>query len=612
MEKDIIDPRILLAESTNYFQDNINDYEVSEYSLDSDVGELCINASGAAYILPSGVKIVIPNEISCDMEKIYCSVAKESNKFQLNPTDQLLSPIVEMTPKGSKFSKPLRISIPYHYTACDKQTREIVMRVTSAYTNGLLKYEDLNSELINTVKEDANSFSGEVVSFVTHFCEFGVISRLKEDQAVVESERPTDIVSSVSSSTKLHFPRSSVVNPIDVTITVLKIDDAVVKNIVMGDHCPVSNVLQVYVSPKNAVFQKPVTVFLELPNSLIDKSYDKKMLRLLKSSHESEDWRDITTKVELKYMAQHVSFQDVSFSKFWLVGKDLKNKDQQEIIRQTIKYQVQFLAMQQKLFPFLVLAQCVRHDLVEKRIKKLREMEYYGNDPCTEEYEFVEGQRFKVKVTGDIKVTSNDKNDKKHTEEKILVKRFYSQRDPNKSGFCKFHIEPSNAASKTNKGYISFYTVAETVCHAHKSNGKYDNGNICVEKHLSENCECIDRVPIILESAEELYKVAKPVSETDVFEKLRRELASEIGEDWQEVARRLGMQQPDIYRFKFNNPHNLRDLISEMLCEWFQKKAEDSKWLTELVEALDGAGRKALVERVEDIYKVEKKRLETQ
>ena len=607
MEKDIIDPPILLAENTKYFQDNINDYEVAEYNLDSDVSELCINASGAAYILPSGVKIVIPNKISCDLDKIYCSILKESNKFQLNPTDQLLSPIVEMTPKGSKFAKPLRISIPYHYTACDNQTREIVMRVTSAYTNGLLKYEDLNSELINTVKEDGNSFSGEVVSFVAHFCEFGVISRLKEDQAVVESERPTDIVSSVSSSTKLHFPRSSVVNPTNVTITVLKIDDAVVKNIVMGDHCPVSNVLQVYVSPKNAVFQKPVTVFLDLPNSLIDKSYDKKMLRLLKSSHESEDWRDITTKVELRYTTENVSFEVDSFSKFWLVGKDLKNKDQQEIIRQTIKYQVQFLAMQQKRCPSLVLAQCVRSNLVKNRIKELREMEYYGNDPCTEEYEFVEGQRFKVKVTGDIKVKSNDKN-----EEKILVKRFLSQRDPNKSGFCKFHIEPSNAASQTSLGYISFYTVAETVCHAYESNGKYDNGNVCVEKRLSENCECIDRIPIKLKSAEELSKVAKPVSETDIFEKIRRELASELSEDWQEVARRLGMQQPDLCRFKYNNPHNLRDLISEMLWEWFQKKAEDSKWLTELVEALNGARRKDLAERVESNYKVEKKRLETQ
>ena len=178
MEKDIIDPRILLAENTKYLQDNINDYEVAEYKLDSDVSELCINASSAAYILPSGVKIVMPIEISCDVDKIYCSVVKESNKFQLNPTDQLLSPIVELKPKGSKLAKPLRISIPYHYTACDKQIREIVMRATTAYTNGLLKYEDLNSELIEIVEKDANSFSGEAVSFVNHFSLLGVIARL--------------------------------------------------------------------------------------------------------------------------------------------------------------------------------------------------------------------------------------------------------------------------------------------------------------------------------------------------------------------------------------------------------------------------------------------------
>ena len=604
MEKDIIDPRILLAGNTQYFQSNKYDYEVAEYKLDSDVSELCINASDAAYILPSGVKIVIPNEIGCNVDKIYCSVVKESNKFQLNPTDQLLSPIVEMTPKGSKFAKPLRISIPYHYTACDNQTREIVMRVTTAYTNGLLKYEDLNSELINTVKEDANSFSGEVVSFVNHFSPFGVISRLKEDRVVVENEQPTDIISSVGSSTKLYFPKSSVVNPTNVTITVLKIDDADVKKIV-NPHCgPVSNVLQVCVSPKNTVFQKPATVFLELPNSLIDKSYDKKMLRLLKSSSESEDWRDITTKVELTFMTQNVSFQVDSFSKFWLVWKDFKIDDLQKIIGRTIKYQVQFLAMQQTSCPSFVLAQCVRSDLVEKRIKNLREMKYDGNDPCTKEHEFMEGQRFKVKVTGDIKV--------KPIYKKALEESFYSQRDPNKNAFCQFLIEPSNAASKASLGYISFYTVAETVSHAHESNEQYDNGNVCVERDLSENWEYVDSLPIILESTVELSKAAKPVSETDISEKLRSELASKIGREWKDIARGLGMKQCDLDRFENDNRDNMKEQISAMLCEWFRKKAKDSKWLAELVEALKGAGRTDLAERVKDMYIEEKIRLETQ
>ena len=603
MEKDIIDPRILLAENTKYLQDNINDYEVAEYKLDSDVSELCINASGAAYILPSGVKIVMPNEISCDVDKIYCSVVKESNKFQLNPTDQLLSPIIEMTPKGSKLAKPLRISIPYHYTACDKQIREIVMRATTAYTNGLLKYEDLNSELIEIVEKDANSFSGEAVSFVNHFSLLGVIARLKEDHVVVENEQITDIISSVGSSTKLHFPRSSVVNPTNVTITVLKIDDADVKKIVNPPCGPVSNVLQVCVSPKNTVFQKPATVFLELPNSLIDKSYDKKMLRLLKSSHESEDWRDITTKVELTFMTKNVSFQVDSFSKFWLVWKDLKIDDLQKIFRRTIKYQVQFLAMQQKSRPSFVLAQCVRSQLVKERIKKLRKMEYYGNDPCTKEHEFVEGQRFKVEVTGDIKV--------KPIHKKALKEQFHCQHDPNKNA-CQFLIEPRDAASKASLGYILFYTVAETVSHAHESNEKYDNGNVCVERDLSENWEYVDHLPIILESTVELSKAAKPVSETDISEKLRSELASKIGREWKDIARGLGMKQCDLDRFQNDNRDNMKEQISAMLCEWFRKKAKDSKWLAELVEALNGAGRTDLAERVKDMYIEEKIRLETQ
>ena len=612
MKKDITDPRILLAGNTQYFQSNKYDYEVAEYSLDSDVSELRINASGAAYILPSGVKIVIPNEISCDVDKIYCSVAKESKTFQLNPTDQLLSSIVELTPKGSEFAKPLQISIPYHYTTCDKQMREIVMRVTTACTNGFLKYEDLNSELINRVEEDANSFSGEVVSFVNHFSLFGVIARLKEDHVVVENEQTTDLVSSVDSSTKLLFPRSSVVNPTDVTITVLKIDDADVKNIVMCDHCPVSNVLQVSVSPKNTVFRKPVTVFLALPKSLLGKSYDKKMLRLLKSSSKSEHWQDITTEVELQYKAENVSFQVDSFSNFCLVGKDLEIDDLPKVIRRTITYEVQFLAMQRKPCPSLVLAQCVRRDLVKERINQLYEEKYFGDDPYTAVHDFVEGQRFKVKVVGGIKVKSNDKDEKKLIEEKILVKQFHSQCAPDASGFSKFHIEPSKVALKTSTGYITFNKVLETKCFAHESNGICKTGNVCVEKHLPENDLYIDSVPITLESAAELSEVAKPEPETDIFTKLSCELASEIGEEWQEIATHLGMKKCDLDRYRNDYPNHMKNQISTMLCEWSRMHAEDSEWCAKLVKALKNTRRNDLAKRVEDMYIEEKKRLETQ
>ena len=611
MKKDIIDPTILSAGNTKYFQANIHDYEVAEYNLDSDVGELSINTSGAAYILPSGVKIVIPNEISCDMNKIYCYVSKESNKFKLNPTDQLLSSIVELTPNGSKFAKPLRISIPYRYTACDKQIREIVMRVTTACTDDFLKYEDLNCELINTMEEDANSFSGEVVSFVSHFSPFAVISRLKEDHVVVENEQPTDIVSSVGSFTKLHFPRSSVVEPTDVTITVLKIDETDVKKIVTSDHCPVSNLLQVNVSPKNTVFQTPVTVFLELPNSLIGDSSDKKMLRLLKSSNESEDWRDITAKVELEYTNENVSFQVHSFSKFCLVGKDLKIDDLRKVIQRTITYEVQFLAMQQKTCPSLVLAQCVRRDLIEKRINKLREEEYYGNHPYTSVHNFEEGQKFKVKVIGGIKVKSSNKDEEKHLEENILIKKFHCQYAPDESGICQFYVEPSEAASKISTGFISFYKVLETVCHAPESDEMHENGNNTEENHLSKNYRHMDDVPIMLKSVLELSEVASSESETVVVSGTSLcDIASEIGAEWEELAIRLGMTLADIDHIKSDHSGQTRQQIIAMLQKWLGRHSHDSEPVTKLVKALEDMNQKATAKKIKN--KMEKKSSEMQ
>ena len=601
------DSRILLAGNTNYLQKNLNDYDVSECNLDSDVSELCINTSGAAYILPSGVKIVIPNNVSCSMDKIYCNVSKEPNKFKLNPTDQLLSHVVELTPNGLTFSKSLRISIPYRYTACDKQVREIVMRVTTICAKGLVKYEDLNSELIKTV-EDSNIILGEVVSFVNHFSIFGVISRLKEDHVVVKNEQPIDVVSSVNGFTKLHFPQSCVVNPTNVTITVLAIDDADVKNSVMSDHSPVSNVLQVTVSPRSTLFQTPVTVYLALPNSLIGRSYDKDMLRLLKSLNESEDWRDITTEVDIVYTAENVSFQVDSFSKFWLVWKNVMGVAR-KVYQRSITYKVQFLAMQKQSLPSWVLAQCVRVDLVQKRINQLLEIGYCGKDVCSVVHDFMEGEWFKVKVIGDVQLKSNNENEKKHLEERVLVKQFLSQYPPDASGFCRFPIEPLDPASKTNVGFVSFYKVLETVCHAPESDWKSESGNVPVEKHLSE--KYLDDVPITLdrfEAAVELPEAAEHKLEfgelgTGLFnESILSYFASEIGEEWEEIGRYLGLRQPVIDRIKLDYPHQAKQQIYKMLLHWSRMHKYDDKCVTEFVNALKEADRTDFAEKVEKIY----------
>ena len=476
MESNISDPRNLLPGNTNYFRNNVNDYDVAEYNLNSDVSELRINTSGAAHILPSGVKIVIPKGIACNKDKINCTISKKPNKFKLNPTDQLLSSVVELTPHSATFSKSLRMSIPYHYNRCDKQNREIVMRVTYVPTNGLLKYEDLNSEMINTVKENAKCFSGEVVSFVSNLSTFGVICRLKEDHVVVENEQHINILSSVEPLTWLHFPQSSVINQTEVTITMLAINEADVKDIAKSDHCPVSNVLQVCVSPKNTVFQTPVTVHLALPKSLACKPYDKDMLRLLTSSNESEDWRDITPEVKLRHTTVDISFQVDSFSKFWFVWKTLKIGVLKKVFRQTITYDVQFLVMQRKEQPSQVLAECIRADLAERRIKELIEEGYCKKSLFPVVQNFMEGEQFKVEVIGGIQVKSNNKEEKKYLEENVLRKNFLSQYPPGKGQHSEFFIEPLDPASKTNTGYI-------LLCK------EINNGNTSAKKiHLKSAC----------------------------------------------------------------------------------------------------------------------------
>ena len=596
MEKNINKFQILFAGNTNYFQKNVKDYDVAEYNLDSDVSELRITTSGIAYILPSGVKIVIPRSIGCNKDKIFCSVTKELNIFKLNPTDQLLSPVVKLTPNGLKFSKLFQVFIPYHYSRSDKQTRELVMRVTTLCTSGVFKYEDLNPELIKTAKEYDNSFSGEAVSFVSNFSLLGIISRLKEDHVVVKKEQSSVLFSFVDPYTKLHFPQNSVINPTDVTITVLAIDNADVKNVVNSDYCPVSNVLQVSVSPKNTVFQTPVMVYLALPNSLIGRSYDKDMLRLLKSSNELEEWQDITTEVKLVYTDENVSFLVDSFSKFWLVWKNVVDIAI-KVYQMAITYKVQFLAMQKQSQPSWVLAQCVRHDLVEKRVNQLVEMGYYGKDGCSVVHDFMEGDWFKVKVIGNIQVKSNSEDVKKHLEEKILVKQFLSQYPPDANGLCNFFIEPLDPVSKINIGYISFYKVSNTVCDALENDLYCENGNVFVQKKLH-----LDDVQVALDHFEKSVQHRSEFGEPErgaFDEATLNNFASDIGAEWQELGYCLGIKHSSIYRIKADNQGNAQQQIFAMLLLWSRTQEHNDESVYKFVNALREVGRNDIAEKVE-------------
>ena len=620
------DPRILLEGNNSIMNTNsdlqFSDYDVEIKSLDSDLAEINVNSrKGAGFLLPSGIQITIPNNFSSYVDSIYCNViSKEPTDFRLNPTDQLLSVILELTPNGSRFCKPFRISIPFECNRCDQQTREIVLRVTTISNRGKVEFEDLKSETnITHEDEDSKCFTGEVTAYVNHFSIFGVVSRLVEDNIVVHQNAPATVFSTVNNINRLHFPMSSVVSPTNITVTLLTVGQKEVQSVVDADFSPVSDVLHVIVSPRETVFCSPITVHLALPNQLVGRPYDQENLRLIKCSENSFDWHDITDNVDLlKYTTVDVSFQVNSFSKFWLVWRNVMGVAR-KVYQRVITYKVQFIAMQKKALPIVVYAQCIREDLVQNRIQQLIEDGYFGKDAYTVVQELMEGDRFRIKVMGDLKLKSYNDADKKHLEEKVLVRRFHSQYPPEKSSFCKFCVEPLTEGVSNVSGYISFYKLVESF------SGELEESDQSLPKnpHYSQchnsdqqplfsiDLEYLDDVLITVEKSETTLHLQEGIEHplkygelgTGMFKESNlRYIASQIGAEWEEVGHYLGIRTDDMDRIKLDNPGQTRQQIFCMLKKWSVLHMHEENCIMDFTNALKDAERADLAEKVEKIY----------
>ena len=596
---------------------DIDDYDVVTSVLDSDVAEFELNSSkGSEYILPSGVRVLVPNNFSCQIDRIYCNIlSKELHDFKLRPTDQLLSVILELLPNGISFSKAMRISLPYHYSSCDVQSREIVMRVTSVSPDGTVSYEDLKSETEN----DSNIFSGHVTAFVNHFSMFAVVSRLVENRIRLYHNVSSSLFSTVNHFTKLFFPENSASSPTDVIINVLAVSQAETEAIVGSAYCPVGNVLHVSVIPRDIKFSCPVTVHLALPRLLIGLSFDHSQLRLLKCHDDSENWTDITDQVNLIYSTIDVSFQVDSFSKFWLVWKNVMGVAR-KVYQRAITYKVQFIAMQKKVLPTIVLAQCIRSDLVESRVNQLLESGYFGEDVCSEIQELMEGDKFKIQVIGEIRTKTSDDEVKKHLEENSLIRSFRSQYPPEKCGF-KFCVESCVPASKTATGYVSFYKVVEKLIHSFESDYTSANATLqntdnigltkCCSNEFTAKLVYLDDILITLQSFDTKVDLPESIEYplhfgeygTGMFQEATlRSLASQIGAEWEEVGHYLGIRTDDMERIKLDHPNRSKEQIFFMLQKWSRLHMHDDDCVSNFAKALKMADRTDLAEKVLKIY----------
>lgn len=627
-----------------------DDYEVEKLTMMSDIASFDVNTKGLCVEFPSGVVVTFPRDcltISSPQHLFCRPVAAEETHLILNPLDQLLSGVIELGPTGSRFSKGVQITIPFNFTAFDEQQREIVMRsLTRSHHHQQSIYQDLQAEVVKCDK------SGEyrATSHTLHFTTFAVVSRLVQDSVHLQQDTSSVLWCSCNPITKISFPRQSVVCNTKVELQTLRVSPSYLQRLGRSDVIA-SDVIHVRCHPPDTTFRQPVTVFLSLPDQLVGKSFDHEKLRLLKWTSKCDDvWDDVTEQHHLHFTTINVSFTTNNFCRYWLVWENIKGVVRQ-VYRRLTTYNVQFLVMQRTSIPTALIAQCVREEMIESRLKQLVDDEgYYGNHPYTNVHQLMEGEMFKIQVNGGIQLKAHDERDRKHLQGKVLIKRFHSQHPPHKTGFTRFFIEPScqqlqSSSDQPSSGYVSFYklTKEQVPCNKQQPLAMGDAVNQQQQKPSKRQHDCdergdrqhekqeekstttiskqlyLDDVLIVLEPTE---KPLPAVPEFDVplnfgelgtgmFSDINlRHIAAYLGSDWMELGHFLGLKTAELDRIQMDYRSSAKEQIFRMLRYWSYLNMHKEDCVEIFVQALIDCDRKDIADKVDQIYRDGKKRYE--
>ncbi|XP_078676485.1 death domain-containing protein CRADD-like [Branchiostoma floridae x Branchiostoma belcheri] len=66
------------------------------------------------------------------------------------------------------------------------------------------------------------------------------------------------------------------------------------------------------------------------------------------------------------------------------------------------------------------------------------------------------------------------------------------------------------------------------------------------------------------------------VEENVVTERQLRTLATKLGAEWEQLSTELGFSHGELFQFKTNNPHNVRQAMFMMLATWRQNRGRQA------------------------------------
>ncbi|XP_050742831.1 ankyrin-3 isoform X3 [Drosophila biarmipes] len=578
----------------------------------------------------SGVRIIVPPKACAEPTRLTCRYVKPHrvvNPPPLMEGEALVSRILEMSPVDGIFLSPITLEVPHFGTLRENEREIIILRSDDGESwreHNLYESEgNINDfykgEHVGDFNQMDELHTDRIVRIVTqnipHF--FAVVSRVRQEVHAIGPDGGT-VFSTAVPQVQAIFPPHALTKKIRVGLQAQPVD-LVGCSKLLGQGVAVSPI--VTVEPRRRKFHKAITLSIPAPKactkSMVNACYgngnsNSPTLRLLCSitgGQTRATWEDVTGSTPLSFVKDSITFTTTVSARFWLM--DCRNvvdagRMASELYSHLTKvpFLVKFVVFAKRLSKieakFSVF--CMTDD---KEDKTLEQQEYFTEVAKSRDIEVLQDQNIYLEFAGSI-VPVLKTGEQLSTKFQAFCENRLSFiahiKDPEfPQGRICFMTNPKAGPDELPQNPLCTLNVSVDL----KTMTKHLE-NINESVSLSGNMNYND-----LLSSEKRTETApsekdiKKIDFTGVYKKFSEmiqsaditliDVCSQIGGDWPELAKELGVPETDIELVKAE--YNSDDCMQQSMVTlqlWLKQGGISTGNV--LAEALGKIGRTDIVE----------------
>ncbi|MBN3294959.1 PIDD1 protein, partial [Amia calva] len=567
--------------------------DLTEVHLGYGQHRFCICAAGCRVVLPGGAELVFPRGAVSTATALEWAETRPDRKWVwLDDHDILLSRALELRPHGTAFSEAVSVCVPFCRSR-RRGGRDVVIR----------RFDGQTWTQLPTLTRRGRERAG---GRRTQFSWFVVVSVLLQDQCCV-SPQGALLLSRADPGVRVTFPPNATLQPCTVTLQVLPVIQAQVREL-SGDARASTSPLLCLVQSPALPFLQPVRIQVPLPPGLAGHSVDMSRLVLLRGDSDGQNWTDVTAGAGLTVTQIFALFTVNHFSWYWLwfCARRCVGGVVRRVFERLRMFRVQFLVQQRRSDPRQVLLQCLPTNQIQSAVEALS-AQYDGPQP-SDLCEMLEGEQFFAGFESGIAVCS----DRPDCVGDRLSFVFYSHLKNHK----EVHICPSPGQQEPVRGQVSFYRgempsslPAEA---AQRRKGRDEQWLTTLPLRLPGDGEGVGLgvwgsegqplPPLRLGDPERGY-----LTEANLLS-----VSLRLGAEWRTLGLNLGLSFQRLERIQHQHRDDLGAQVLAMLFHWARSEgasagpgaAQGEGAVARLVSALKDSGRRDLAEEVEDIVRL--------